>query len=117
MTQIPSPWKISSVLSYLVTGRTNEIGIRMALGAQRSEVMRIMLLDGLHPTLIGLLLGLFASGLSAQLIRSLLFGVHPLDVGVFAEVTVLVLVISAAACTYPAWRAAQVDPMAALRCH
>jgi predicted permease len=104
------------LLSYLVTERTNEIGIRMALGAPRGEVMRIMFLDGLRPTGLGLLVGLFAGGVCAQLIRSLLFGVEPLDVRIFAVVVVVVMGISVAACTYPAWRAARVDPMTALRC-
>jgi len=103
------------LLSYLVTERTNEIGIRMALGAQRSEVMRIMFVDGLRPTLIGLLFGLLLGGLCAQLIRSLLFGVQPLDARIFAAVSLVTLVISMAACLYPAWRAARVDPMTALR--
>ena len=71
------------LLSYLVTERTNEIGIRMALGAQRGEVMRIMFLDGLRPTAVGLLSGMFAGGVCAQLIRSLLFGVEPLDPNIF----------------------------------
>jgi predicted permease len=104
------------LLSYLVTERTNEIGIRMALGAQRSDVMRIMFLDGLRPTGVGLVLGLFAGGLSAQLTRSMLFGVQPLDGSIFIAVAGLVVFICAAACTYPAWRAARVDPMTALRC-
>jgi predicted permease len=104
------------LLSYLVTERTNEIGIRMALGAQRGEVMRIMFVDGLRPTGLGLLVGLFAGGVCAQLIRSLLFGVEPLDARIFAVVAVVVLGIAMAACTYPAWRAARVDPMTALRC-
>ena len=104
------------LLSYLVTERTNEIGIRMALGAQRSEVMRILFLDGLRPTGVGLALGLFAGGLCAQLIRSMLFGVQPLDGSIFAAVTFVVVVISVGACIYPAWRAARVDPMTALRC-
>jgi len=104
------------LLSYLVTERTNEIGIRMALGAQRSEVMRIMFVDGLRPSAVGLGLGLFAGGVCAQLIRSLLFGVQPLEWRVFAAVALVVFVISAGACTYPVWRAAHVDPMTALRC-
>jgi ABC-type lipoprotein release transport system permease subunit len=104
------------LLSYLVTERTNEIGIRMALGAQRGEVMRIMFLDGLRPTAVGLLSGMFAGGVCAQLIRSLLFGVEPLDPNIFMAVAAVVLLISIGACTYPAWRAARVDPMTALRC-
>jgi predicted permease len=104
------------LLSYLVTERTNEIGIRMALGARQSQVMRIMFMDGLRPTVVGLLMGLFAGGVCAQLIRSLLFGVQPLDGNIFVAVSFVVLVISAGACTYPAWRAARVDPMKALRC-
>jgi ABC-type lipoprotein release transport system permease subunit len=104
------------LLSYLVTERTNEIGIRMALGAQQREVMRIMFADGLRPTVAGLLLGLFAGGLCAQLIRSLLFGVQLLDGYIFASVAMVVLLISIGACRYPAWRAARVDPMTALRC-
>ncbi len=104
------------LLSYLVTERTNEIGIRMALGAQQREVMRIMFVDGLRPTVMGLLLGLFAGALCARLIQSLLFGVQPLDGYVFSSVAMVVLLISIGACTYPAWRAARVDPMTALHC-
>jgi putative ABC transport system permease protein len=104
------------LLSYLVTERTNEIGIRMALGARQSQVMRILFVDGLRPTLAGLGMGLFAGALCAQLIRSLLFGVQPLDWHVFAGVAIVVVAIAIAACTYPAWRAARVDPMSALRC-
>ena len=104
------------LLSYLVTERTNEIGLRMALGAQPSEVMRIMFVDGLRPTVVGLVLGLFAGGVGAQLIRSLLFGVQPLDWNIYVVVSVVVVVISIVACSYPAWRAARVDPMTALRC-
>ena len=104
------------LLSYLVTERTNEIGIRMALGARQSQVMRIMFIDGLRPTVVGLLMGLLAGGVCAQLIRSLLFGVQPLDGNIFVAVAFVVLVISAGACTHPAWRAARVDPMKALRC-
>jgi len=103
------------LLSYLVTQRTNEIGIRMALGAQCRGVMAAMLLDGLRPTVIGLVLGLFGGAVCAQLIRSLLFGVHPVEWTIFADVSLLVLLIAMCACAYPAWRAARVDPMVALR--
>jgi putative ABC transport system permease protein len=103
------------LLSYLVAERRNEIGIRMALGAGRGEVMTIMFLDGLRPAGIGLLFGLFAGGVSAGLLRSLLFGVQPLDGSIFFAAAILVLLISIAACTFPAWRATRVDPMTALR--
>lgn len=104
------------LLSYLVTRRFNELGIRIALGAQRSQLMRSVFLDGLRPTGIGLLFGLAAGAVVAELIRSLLFGVQPLDWAVFASVALLVLLITTAACTYPAWRASRVDPATALRC-
>jgi predicted permease len=103
------------LLSYLVTQRTNEIGIRMALGARQSDVLQAMLFDGLRPTLIGLLAGLVAGAACAQLIRSELFGVQPFDFSIFAGVGLLVLIVSAGACTFPAWRAARVDPIVALR--
>jgi len=103
------------LLSYLVTQRTNEIGIRMALGAQCRGVMAAMLLDGLRPTVIGLVLGLFGGAVCAQLIRSLLFGVHPVEWAILAGVSLLVLLIAMCACAYPAWRASRVDPMVALR--
>ena len=104
------------VLSYLVGQRTNEIGIRIALGAQRPEVMQLMLFDGMQPAGIGLLSGVIGGGLSAQMMRSELFGVQPLDLSVFAAVVFLVLAVAAAACVFPAWRAARLDPMTALRC-
>jgi len=104
------------LLSYLVTERSNEIGIRMALGAQQVEVMRMMFVDGLRPTAVGLALGLIGGGICAQLIRSGLFGVEPLDWKIFGAVALVVLAIAGAACTYPAWQAARVDPMTALRC-
>jgi len=103
------------LLSYLVTQRTSEIGIRMALGAPCRGVMGAMLLDGLRPTVVGLVLGLFGGAVCAQLIRSMLFGVHPVEWTIFAGVSLLVLLIAMCACAYPAWRAARVDPMVALR--
>jgi ABC-type antimicrobial peptide transport system permease subunit len=104
------------VLSYLVAQRTNEIGIRMALGAQRPVVMQFMLLDGMRPAVIGLGLGTVAGVISAQLIRSELFGVKTLDVPVFAAVIFLVVTVAAVACVLPAWRASRLDPVVALRC-
>src|SRR6202023_2152393 len=74
------------VLAYLVTQRTGEIGIRIALGARRESVLRLMLIDGLRPALLGLLLGLPAGAAVVRLIRSMLFETKPLDPGVFAGV-------------------------------
>jgi predicted permease len=103
------------VLSYLVTQRRTEIGIRIALGAKREQVLRLVLLDGLRPALLGLALGLVASVGAAQAIRSLLYAARPLDAGVFAAVSATLLAVAALACLIPAWRASRLDPMQALR--
>lgn len=103
------------VISYLTTQRMAEIGIRMALGAQREEVLRLMLMDGLRPALLGLGFGLAASVLAVRLIRFMLSGVRTLDPAVFAAVACTLLAVSALACLVPAWRAARIDPMRALR--
>jgi putative ABC transport system permease protein len=103
------------VLSYLVTQRTAEIGIRVALGAQRGEVLRLMLVDGLRPAAIGLVIGLAAGVGAARLIRNLLYGVRPLDSSVYLAVAGLLVITAAVACMQPAWRAARLNPMEALR--
>jgi ABC-type antimicrobial peptide transport system permease subunit len=107
------------VLSYIVAQRTGEIGIRIALGAQREQVMGGMLWDGLRPALLGLLLGLAASAETAQLIRhyadSMLYQTQALDPTVFAAVTGTLLAVVAMACLIPAWRASRLDPVQALR--
>ncbi len=103
------------VLSYIATQRQGEIGIRMALGAQREQVLRLMLLDGMKPALVGLLLGLAGAAAATQLIRSLLYGTQPLDGAVFVLVALLLLAVAAVACLVPAWRASRLDPMQALR--
>lgn len=103
------------VLSYIVAQRTIEIGIRMALGAQREQVMRLMLSDGLRPAIFGLLLGLVASAGVAHLIQSMLYGTPALDPAVFLVVSVTLLLVACAACAVPAWRASRLDPVIALR--
>jgi ABC-type antimicrobial peptide transport system permease subunit len=103
------------VLSYIVTQRTSEIGIRIALGAQRGSVIRLILSDGLRPAWIGVLLGLAASGFAVQLIRTMLYGTRALDWALFAEVGMMLSIVAGIACAIPAWRASRLDPMQALR--
>jgi predicted permease len=103
------------VLSYLVTQRTREIGIRIALGAQRGAVLRRILLDGLQPAWVGLVLGLLGSIFAVRLIRSLLYGASPLDLSVFFAVALVLALVATFACAIPAWRASRLDPTQALR--
>jgi predicted permease len=103
------------VLSYLMTQRTTELGVRMALGAQRDQVLRLILFDGLRPAIIGLAFGSAASAGITQLIRSMLYDTRPLDPAVYAAVIFTLLVVATLACVVPAWRASRLDPMQALR--
>jgi ABC-type antimicrobial peptide transport system permease subunit len=103
------------VLSYLVTQRITEIGIRIALGAQRSEVLRLVLLDGLRPVVIGLLIGSVGGATAGALIRSVLYQTSPLDPLVFATMIGSLLLTATAACALPAIRASKIEPMQALR--
>ena len=103
------------VLSYVVAQRTPEIGVRVALGAQRGELLRLTLVDGLKPAAVGLILGLAGAAAATRLISSLLYGVQPSDLTVFATVAILLLLVASMACLLPAWRASRVDPVIALR--
>jgi predicted permease len=103
------------VLSYLVAQRITEIGIRIALGAQRAEVLRLVLLDGLRPVFLGLLIGLAGGATAATLIRSILYGTSPLDPVVFAIMVASLLLTAIVACALPAIRASRIEPMQALR--
>lgn len=103
------------VLTYLVTQRTSEIGIRIALGARREQLLGTVLFDGMRPALLGLAIGLGASIFAVRLIKSMLYQTEPVDPTVFAVVAALLLIVATLACILPAWRASRLDPMQALR--
>jgi predicted permease len=104
------------VIAYSVSQRTREIGIRMALGAQRAKVVEMVLGQGMRLAGAGTLVGLVGAFAATRLLRSLLLGVDPVDAVTFTLVPVLLLVVALLACVLPARRAAKVDPMEALRC-
>jgi len=104
------------VLAYAVTQRTREIGIRMALGAQAKDVLRLVIGHGIKLALIGVLIGLGAALGLARLMKTLLFEVSPADPLTFCAIPLLLTLVALAACWIPARRATKVDPMTALRC-
>lgn len=106
---------VYSVIAYAVAQRTREIGVRMALGAQQSMVVRLILGQGVRLTLAGVGVGLIASLAGVRLLRGLLFGVSPTDPTTFAGVPAVLLAVAVLACYLPARRAARVDPSIALR--
>jgi len=104
------------VMSYSVAQRTSEIGIRLALGAQTSDVLKMIIKQGINLIVLGLLLGLFGAMALMRVVSGLLFGVTTRDPLTFTVVALLLLTIALLACLVPAWRATKVDPMDALRC-
>ena len=103
------------VLTFSVARRTREIGIRVALGAQRRDVMRLIVSQGLLIVVVGIVLGLVASYGLSKVIATLLFGVSPTNAWTLIVVTVGLFVISFVACYLPARRATKVNPLVALR--
>jgi predicted permease len=106
---------ISGVLSYIVRGRRREIGIRTALGAQRADVLRLVLVEGIWPALVGIAAGTSAALGSARVLKTLVFGVSPSDPLSLAAVAAALALVALAASLVPAYRALRLDPVKALR--
>ena len=106
---------IYGIMAQSVTQRTQEIGVRMALGAQLRDVLKMVLRSGLSLALIGIAIGLAGAFFLTRLMTTLLFGVTPTDAFTFASVAVILFVVALIACYIPARRATKVDPLVALR--
>jgi putative ABC transport system permease protein len=106
---------IYGVMSYSVLQRTHEIGVRMALGAQRADVLRLMLKQGLLLAILGVTVGLAAAFGLTRIIATLLFEVPATDKLTFAAVSMGLFAVTVCASYIPAWRATRVDPLVALR--
>ena len=106
---------VYGVVSYTVSQRTQEIGIRIALGAKPSDVFRLVVRQGMVLVIVGIVLGLSASLVVTRLVSSFLYGMSATDLTTFIGVSLLLMIAALAACLLPARRATKVDPMIALR--
>jgi putative ABC transport system permease protein len=106
---------IYGVISYIVSERTHEIGIRLALGAQSRNILRMILRQGLGLAIAGAAVGLVCALIVSHLMAGLLYGVRPTDPLTFSGVAILLIGVALLACYIPARRAMRVDPMVALR--
>ena len=104
-----------AVIAYLVSQRTREIGIRLALGATPRHILRLIMGQGMKLTLIGVAIGFVGAIAATRLMRSLLFAVAPTDLMTFAISSIVLIVVALFACFIPARRATKVDPLVALR--
>ena len=103
------------LVAHSVTERTHEIGVRMALGAARNDVIRLVIVHGLAMTAAGIVIGIAGAAALSRSLEGLVFGVEPLDPATFASVIVMLVAVALAACYLPAWRATRIEPTAALR--
>lgn len=103
------------VMAFAVSRRTREIGIRMAIGAERGDILRLILREGVMLVVTGLAIGLAGALAVTRLVESQLYSVKATDPLTFAAIALLLLLVALAACFIPAWRATRVDPIIALR--
>jgi putative ABC transport system permease protein len=106
---------IYSVLSYTVRCRMREISVRMALGANAGDVVRMLLIEGMRPAIVGVVLGILGAVALGAVMSKLIFGVKSTDPVTFAAVSLLLMAVALCASVVPAWRATKVDPIQSLR--